>query len=208
VGLTTIFDRHIAPYGFSLAGEIPAARLPLYTVPKGVSEWEALEQFTLRALGVSPIIRGELVLLGEPSGGGIITIGEGGKPYTSLSLTYSPYDILSQILIRDDRGGYTSGVENAEALRRGIRRKRYQIPSGEFAASALPDADRRLRQSRADALSATATLPGLVEVDLGWHVILREPGWEGYALTVTGFTYRLGADGAFTEVRVAPRAPA
>jgi hypothetical protein len=202
VGLKTIFDRHIAPYGFSLAGGIPAARLPLYTVAKGLSEWEALEEFTLRALGVRPSIRGELVHLGEPSGGGMLAIGEGGQPYTSLSLTYSPYQILSQILIRDDRGGYTSGVESAEALSRGIRRKRYQIPSGEFAASALPDADRRLRQSRADALSATATLPGLVDVDLGWNVTLREPGFEGYGLYVEGFTYRVGGAGVFTEVRL------
>jgi hypothetical protein len=205
VGLTTIFDRHIAPYGFSLAGKVPAARLPLYTVAKGMSEWEALEEFTLRAMGVRPTIQGDLVHLGYPVGGGILAIGEGGHPYTSLSLTYSPYQILSQILIRDDRGGYTSGVESAEAISRGIRRKRYQIPSGEFAASALPDADRRLRQSHADALSATATLPGIVEVELGWNAILREPGFEGYALYVSGFTYRLGAAGAFTEVQLAAR---
>ncbi|MDR2933077.1 MAG: hypothetical protein LBV27_08225, partial [Oscillospiraceae bacterium] len=52
--LKTLFSRCVAPYGFRLADSANDKTLALYTVRKGLSQWDAFCGFAERIYGVTP----------------------------------------------------------------------------------------------------------------------------------------------------------
>lgn len=199
--LSTVFGLFCEPYGFRLESPGVDRVLPLFTVHKGLSEWEALAAFVRRAYGVTAHVGGDRVHVGLPETAGAVIIGRGGHPYTRLEQAVTPYSILSKVVLRDVNGGYTSAVENSAAGYYGVRRKRYVIPANEFMDNPGLDANQRIRRSMLDKEYVTVTVPGILDIAPGREVRVVDetlPGLSG--LKADEVTLRVDPSGVTTTV--------
>lgn len=201
----TVFSLFIKPYGFSLHNTNAPVTLPVYTVRKGASEWDALRGFTQRAWGLTPCVRGERVLLGRAQESGTLTISNTGRgvPFVSATDEFIPYNMLSRVYLRDARGRYSSSVANADAPYYRIARKRYFIPQNEFMDRAVPDANRRIADSMRDSVRVEAVLPGLVYAQPGMAAEIVDNALVRRNLLVQERRYVQSASGVFTRLLLA-----
>ena len=139
VSVQEMFTRHLAPYGFQNELDFTGS-LNNYRVAKGVSEWEAFSQFCQRAVKLRPYVDGMKVsfLLG---GKGSYVIGNN-FPVSSIAKTFRRSEVISQVLIRDELGRYSTRVINEQAQGLEIQRSRCLIPSSQWA---QPTVDARLK---------------------------------------------------------------
>ena len=200
VGLATVFSLFIAPYGFLLNNPGPGRSLALYTVHKGLSEWEALTGYTLRVYGRTPYVAGDQVIVDAPRSASPLVIGGGGLPYTRLELAHIPYNLVSKVVLRDMDGNYTSAVHNSAADYYGARRKRYVIPANEFMDNLSLDANQRIRRSMLEMQRITVTLPGTPDIPLGQAALLRDDALTASNLLVREVSLRLSPAGLTTTL--------
>ena len=161
VGWDTMFRRHGAPYSF-LSGDYDKSKTLLnYQIPKGTSEWEALTGWVYRAYGWLPCVQENSILLRRPIPAAVPVFSNkgGGLPYTTLIRRFIPYHIISQTILRDSAGGYSTPVRNKTADDYAIQRKRYEIPQTEFTAFAVWDAEQRMAQAAARSRTVTLEAP-------------------------------------------------
>jgi hypothetical protein len=121
-----------------------------------------------------------------------------GLRFTELVRSYQPYNILSEIRLRDGDGRYSAEVTSAAAKALGVRRRRFQIPASAFGRRAVWDAERRLEDAFASARSVEVTLPDLVQAEPGDAVVIAESGYEGLSLTVRDVRVSVSEDGYTT----------
>jgi len=204
VRLTTIFNRFIAPYGFLCYNPNPSFCLASYTIRKDMSEWEVLDGFTRRAWGITPYVRGDQVIIDRPRSSAILTFSNTGDgvPFSRLEHTYTPYKMVSQVVIRDALGGYTAQVTNSSAGYHGVRRKRYVIPTNEFVDEPGLDANARIRRSMLDSEGVSVTCPGLVAAFAGQQARVVDDTLQLYNLLVGAVTWRQGAQGVVTTLKL------
>lgn len=201
--LSTIFRRHVAPYGFGLSGGTGGGTLAVFPVQKGMSEWEVFAGFCRRITGASPWVRGEMVMAEGPAYGSprLVISNEGeGVPFTELERVLSPYRMLSKVVLRDEYKLYSSSVSNSAAVYYGVSRKRYVTPSTEFEDNPGLDANQRIRCSMWEAEEWAVTIPLLIEVAAGDGVEIRQKGFSKTRLLVNRWQWQLGAQGGFTRL--------
>ena len=150
VTLDEMFVKHLAPYGFQsdLEGE---GSLLGYQVGKGVSEWEAFSTFSFRLPG-----RGQRIL-------------PNGQAVSAVSRTVRRSEVISQVLLRDELGRYSTALENEAARGLQILRRRCMIPSAQWT-NAAQDARLKMQQSMRERIQWEIELPRLVDWELGDQV--------------------------------------
>ncbi len=164
--LSDLFNNHIRPYGFSQLDAAQNWRMAFFTITKGLSEWEAFVRFCRRAAGLTPFVReGRVVVRPYRVYRRFVlsnhNSGQAALPYCSLEKIWRRCAVVSRIMIRNDRGVYSSMVTNPLMQRLNIRRKRYLIPSSEYEYRPTQDADQQLRRSNLAFLCYKAVLPGV-----------------------------------------------
>ena len=209
VDADTVFAVHIAPYGFRLRnpGGNKNKYLPAYTVRKGMSEWEAFCAFASRAYGIAPYAKGTEIILAPPesaSPGILISNSGAGEKFEGLEYSFTPYNMISRIYLRDALGSYSSAVDNPIAGYYGIERKRYMIPPGSFIESGGADAISRVKSSLLAREDIQVTLPGIIGAELGQRAgIDGAMGiFEKYGLMVGEWTYKMGKSGYRTILKL------
>ena len=177
VQLGVLFNRCIAPYGFTLFNPNRAVYVPAFTIRAGQSEWDAFVDFSRRAHGITPHIKGTQVFIRRPGGGVrpvIISNSANGVRYSSITHARTPYNIISRVILRDENGQYTLAVRNSAALYTGVTRKRYMIPVEEHFDRMALDANQRIRRSMLEYEHVTVTLPGFADIEPGDDVAIRD----------------------------------
>lgn len=163
--LSEMFYNHLNPYGF---GRLDCDRnysMSLFTVEKGLSEWEAFSRFCLCAGGRLPFVR-EGVVIARPfrqyktyrlsNDRSPLSL-----PYLRVEQVLRPSAVVARFILRNDQGVYTSMVTNTTAPLSNVRRKRYLIPLSEYASRPRQDGLQRLAKSNLAYLAYHVDLPGL-----------------------------------------------
>lgn len=166
VTLDEMFAKHLAPYGFQsdLEGE---GRLLDYQVGKGMSEWEAFATFCQRALGRTPHVHLSRVSFQLP-GRARRTL-PAGQAVSTVSRTVRRSEVISQVLLRDELGHYSTVLESEAARGLQILRRRCMIPSAQWT-NAAQDAQLKMQQSMRERIQWEIELPRLVDWELGDQV--------------------------------------
>lgn len=205
VRLATVFSRFASPYGFGYFCERPNVKIPMFTVRTGMSEWDAVVNFSRRAYGITPYVSASRVMFSRRKTDKPVVISNigDGLCYTGLSHTFSPYNIISRVHVRDGNGFYSISVTNSSAARTQTNRKRYVIPATEYASNVGLDANRRLRRSMFEYEQLQVTLPQILDAFLGQEVEIRDELLRRFNLMITKREYIVDANGAVTRLTLA-----
>lgn len=144
--MAQVFARHCQPYGVG-NGVLPGFLSRKYVVSKGMSEWEAFSVLCRLITGKTPFLEKDMVVITKQASKLWNLGGKTGLPVTEVKQVFTRHKVVSQVVIRDILGQYTSGVENPAAVSKGIRRKRYLIPSPQWALDGRGNADSILQES-------------------------------------------------------------
>ena len=190
--LGEFFRRTIAPYGLFTLG-VEAAGSFSYTVPKGVSEWEALSGACHAACGRRPWLTPEREIRLRPGAGSPVTLPQ--AAVVGFSTAEDRSAPLSRVLIRDGNGYYTAGAEDRAAVELGIRRKRYWIPPTRYE-DGRDSPEELLLAGMAAYRTAGVELAGLWPAYRLWDRLR----WEGRDWVVAGVRLSAGGDGCRTRL--------
>ena len=129
ISLWEMFEKHLAPYGFQR--DFAENSLVLnYQVGKGVSEWDAFSTFCERTVGRRPHIHLSHVLLGLPGQSSHVIAAD--EAVTAVRHTIRRSEVISQVLLRDELGRYSTALQNGAAQKLKITRRRCMLPSAEW----------------------------------------------------------------------------
>lgn len=203
--LSTMFQRHISPYGLYLSGRGDARRLAVFTVYKGMSQWEVFSRFTKRLYGLKPFVIGTSVYLTPPEWRRELVISNTSQdpaavPFTSLRHTFTPYEIISDISLRNQDGFYTANVKNQQAEWYDIQRQRYHIPSTEFVDNPRLDAHQRLQESLFRSEEWEVTLPELLPLQPGMGASIEDELLEKSGLMLHRWRQSYSDKGSLTTI--------
>lgn len=203
--LGTVFSRFASPYGFIYYCARPAASIPMFTVRAGMSEWDALVNFSRRAYGITPYVSASRVMFSRRKTKAPIVISNSGDGlrFSSISHTFSPYSIVSRVHIRDENGFYSLMVRNPSAARTQTSRKRYVIPATEYAGNVGLDANQRIRRSMFEYEQLTVTLPQMLDAELGQEAEIRDKHLRRFNLMIVKREHIVDASGAVTRLTLA-----
>lgn len=165
VTLGDIAARHIAPYGLQLVSPYNP-RLLHFSVHKGMTEWEVLEQFCLRAGLPRPVVRGNQVLVRPWQAPKTWRLGGAYLPLLRLEVICRRCAILSHVLWRTGKNDYISCVTNDRFPYLGVLRKRYVIPPSDENYDPRADAAARVREGNLQYRSVKAAVPGWKDMGL------------------------------------------
>ncbi len=171
VSLQELFEKHIKPYGFQ--NDLPqAAMLNYFRVGKGVSEWEVFSDGCIQALGQQPFVHLSRVSARLP-GKQRHLVGVQ-DAVLRLSRVVRREKVISQVLLRDEWGRYSTRIENPQAQRLAIQRRRCLIPSAQWERPTA-DAQRRMNRSMDGRIRWELELGKLVDWQLGDRVRVQLP---------------------------------
>lgn len=201
--LATIFKRYVGKFGFAMATDYSGENLPVYTVGKGTSYWEAFVKFASSLYGMRPYMERGVVYCKEPALDKAVyrlsNRGEGLK-YTSFTKEYLPYEIISGIYIRNSAGEYLAKVENPEQAYYKTQRERYHIPNGENSHLARIDALARIKQSVRKSMVYKVEIPELMPVQLGKTVEVADKEIGENRLIIKGYEFGYSSQGFYTKL--------
>ena len=200
--LTTMFSILLKPYGLKIQNKMPLATLPVFTIFKGMSAWEAFANFTARMHSVKPHIHNDFVVIGRPDYGPKLVFSNskrGNIPFCSLTHRHTPYKLLSKIYLRDAEGYYSSSVQNPAAMRLGIQRERYLIPASEYASTLNTDANLRIQRAQYQSSAVILICPGIINAVPGQQASVEDITVSHQNLIIDEMRYSIGEKGIFTE---------
>lgn len=127
--VSVIESRHLRPFGVRVTGERDTTYFGTQTVKKGDTNWQAVEDFAKNVYMNTPRVNqnGELDFCGVQNDTLSVFSNNGdGIRYTKFSENIKRCEEISTVRIKvTNSSGYHSTVENADALKRGIKRERY-----------------------------------------------------------------------------------
>ena len=171
VTLQELFEKHIKPYGFQ--NDLPqAAVLSHFRVGKGVSEWEVFSDGCIQALGQQPFVHLSRVSARLP-GKQRHLVGVQ-DAVLRLSRVVRREKVISQVLLRDEWGRYSTRIENPQAQGLAIQRRRCLIPSEQWERPTA-DAQRRMNRSMEGRIRWELELGKLVDWQLGDRIRVQLP---------------------------------
>lgn len=198
VSLNEMFCRHLEPYGFQsqFPSEVQGV-LTDYRVGKGVSEWEAFCTFCQRAVKMTPYVHLlKVSFLTRGRGQHIITPQNSMVKQISKSTRRS--EVISETLIRDELGRYSSQVTNEQAKELKIKRRRCLIPSAQWAQPAA-DARIKMEQSMRGRVRWKIELAEVLDWELGEEVVFSEYFRGNIVHREIGFSQKGGFTRLFIE---------
>lgn len=171
VTLQELFEKHIKPYGFY--NDLPdSAVLNHFRVRKGVSEWEAFSDACIQALGQQPFVQ-QARVTARLSGNQSHSVGQQ-DAVRRLTRVVRREQVISQVLLRDEWGRYTTAIENSQAQGLAIQRRRCLIPSAQWERPSA-DAQRRMSRSMEGRIQWELELGKLVDWELGDRISVQLP---------------------------------
>lgn len=200
--LSSVFARHIAPYGFLLRQSQRGRRLPQFVIPKGMSEWEVFLRCTQRLYGTTPFVLGQQVYTEKREWSERFVLSNTGEgiPYTALEECFVPYHMLSSVSVRNAEGEYTTTVRSHTAQRQGVLRRRYHIPTTEYIDHPRLTAHQRIQKGLYQSRLWKVTLPQILPVQVGDGVSLVDRHLTKRGLIVHSFEHTASANGFFTTL--------
>jgi hypothetical protein len=201
--VTTMFSRLLRPYGFELRNTMPSRTLPVFTVYKGMSEWNAFKAFVEQMHGIASHVEGRHVVVGRPSPGGRLVFSntkQGCIPFTSLTHRRIPYRMISKIIMRDADGWYSSSFTNTAAAFHGVSRTRYVIPPTEFVDNPGHDAKLRINRAQYRSDEVIVRCPGLLFMLPGRQCAVEDFHFSQQNVQVDSIRHIVSDAGMFTEV--------
>ena len=205
--ITTIFNRHIKPYGFLGLIGADSTTAKEYTVLKGMSEWEALYKFCTEILNTVPIVTPENYIdirknkfdLNSP-----LKISSKGKHYCysySLEENINRYNQVSHVYVRvKNEGLYSEVLEDEDALKRGIQRKRYLNLVGDSNPT-LSNGEAKISSFKKQSYRIKLKVDGYVDAKVGMQVELDDDDLGQLKnLVISKIKYKLNSSKDVTEI--------
>ena len=206
IRLSELFDIVAKPYGFTTWYGPGNPIMPLVNIRKGMSEWEALCTFCKLRLGITPFIDlHERIIISQLPPLGVHRLSNTDRsqlPFSQIQLAYNRCEVISRIFLRDENDQYTSSVQNPQANDLGIIRRRMVIPSGEFAARPIADAQSLIRQSMLRHQVVTVVLNRLHQCELGDLVEIDDPAFALQEQRIGEIVYLIDENGATTRLKL------
>ncbi|MCL2068338.1 MAG: hypothetical protein FWH00_00405 [Oscillospiraceae bacterium] len=201
----TMFSRLLRQHGFELHNTMPARILPVFTIYKGMSEWDAFAAFVTQMHGIAPHVEGRLVVVGRPRPGTRMVFSNTKQnciPFTTLTHRRVPYRMISRVIMRDADGWYSSAYTNTAASFHGVSRTRYVIPPTEFIDN--PGLDAKLRINRAQYRSDEVVIrcPGLLFMYPGQQCAVEDSSFSQQNVHVDKIRHIVSDAGMFTELNL------
>jgi len=159
--LDYILKRHVHPWGVTDISPAPVKPLTRFTVRSGQSEWSVLREFLEFSAGLSPRFtrEGRLLCDGRTEGRAF-SIG-GSTPILSAEFTDDRYGVISQMLVKQTRGG-SKVIENAAfTARGGSARQVLSIPRTLGYDALRYTGEYQIRRSKEGSVTCVLTLPEL-----------------------------------------------
>lgn len=144
--LSTIFSRHIEPYGFTKYYGDTTSFADQFIVSKGMSEWDVLKKFCNTYLGVNPVFMrdGSLNATGSQIRDTkriLISNSKNGLKYNDISKIINRYGVISKVILKSSKtSGYTSSLSDKNLIDKGIIATRfYDITSASISPQVCAD---------------------------------------------------------------------
>lgn len=123
LGLDTVLERHVRPYGFSKIEQKSMPRLRLFTVASGESEWSVLTKFCRYSCNIQPRFSKDGVLVLNDKTGRSLKFSEGGNLFY-IRRRDCRYGVISSVTVKNPVTGARYTVHNDELEARGGRSRR------------------------------------------------------------------------------------
>jgi hypothetical protein len=168
---------HARPYGIKDVLFKEDRRAPIFTVAKGMSEWETLALFARQIYGLTPYIdeKNRLVLQGRSAAHrhyfSNLDSGSKWSRYISFKAEYNPSKVLSHIYVINESGSQTF-VENRRAG--SVTRRRFLSPSTEWALFPRQGGEELIRQSMERRLILELEVPDFLDCTIGDIAVVKE----------------------------------
>ncbi len=164
-----LFRQHLRPYGFTRLSIPRDQEAGIFTVSKGLCEWEVFSAFCMRAFGRYPVIgRGDRVVVEERSATPVAKVtnrpGEEGLRYLRVEDTLRRASVISEMVLRDHQGSYSRRLGNPFGNPWQAQRRRYVIPAAEYATVPLADGYQQFLTAQRGVHVAEAVLPGWADL--------------------------------------------
>ena len=205
-----IYERHVRQYGIA-AGDIDDATcFGELSVSKGTSQWGVVSAFCSACYSSTPRVSadGTLYLKGLPVQGSVTFGNIGGIRCircTELSDVNRRCEEISRVRVKiSSSDGYGYPVENADALRRGIRRER--CLNAMLSGKAVKSADMMLEKGWEKARWVSLQCPGRHIGILGSSAVIRDSVvGDRDGLYVSAVKYHMDSHGEYTAVKLRRR---
>nr|WP_319489382.1 hypothetical protein [uncultured Caproiciproducens sp.] len=191
--LTTIYSRHVKPYGFSGCLGDNRVFSGTLVITKGMSEWQAAASFCSRFLKITPRITDNVFdASGSRPQGEMVFDNAEGIGYTSVSIDHQYCNYLSEVLVKSGKAGsYSPAAQSGTAASLGIKRRRC-LTEG--------DADELVRTAEKKAFRVTVVCPGEITANLFTAAKIRDEALGTVEnLYVSQIEYSLGSGGENTN---------
>ena len=197
-----IFSRHLEPFGLSSYKGSDIVLRETLNIAKGMTNWQALYTFCMRAYGKSPRIEadGTVNLNGIECDKSVYFSNTDGSAYISIKENNKRCNTLSDVWVKLSAGdGYILNVMNEDAKARRIKRERYLDATS---ASASPIvAQTMIRNSVDNSYELIVTSPERLVDVLGASAVVDNPYiGKREGLYVSNIYYNLTPDGERTTI--------
>lgn len=198
-----IFERHLAPFGFT---EYDADNVPFFgrlRIDKGMTHWQVLRAFCKIRYGVEPFITGggKVFFRGYGPDKKIVFGGNDGETaYYSARESCKRCKIISQIKLKlTESGAYSSVLNNPNPKSREIKRIRYVNAAADN--TSVETADKMIAQSNLDSYGITLECLGCCTDIIGCSAEINDKIFGRISgLVVSGLSYTLNSGGEKTTV--------
>lgn len=161
IGLDTILERYVFPFGIKKVHRTASPPSHALTIGSGSSAWRVLEDFLWFGCKLKPrFLPDGTLLIGEAEGERLL-LGRD-SPFSMQKLRKRRYGVLSEIVIRNKVLGTSAVVENREFLDKGgCCRRILNVPRRTGFDLMRMTGDYQLQRSREKEFSLTVSLPFL-----------------------------------------------
>jgi hypothetical protein len=176
--MSDIMIRHAYPYGRKDLVAKEDRRAPVFTVAKGMSEWEVIALFSRQMYSLVPYIdeKNRINIQEKPVKHRFYFSNEGAadkkwSPYISLEIDNNPGNVFSHIYVTHPDGSQVL-VENRRAG--SVVRRRFLSPSTEWALFPRRGAEDLIKDSMDKKLILKLEVPGFLDCEIGDKTIIKE----------------------------------
>lgn len=197
-----IFRTYAAPYGFS---EYEGENLSFqgeFSVQKGVSCYEVLENFSSNVYGKSLKVKENKVFFEGEGKKEMLCFSEDteGLPFTDFTCSTFRCRLLSKIYVKTrEQGDYDTVVSDMEAVESSVVRERYMDIS-EVSDSTLSDAHKAIEKAKRSSRQISLVCPARLTDVIGALALVRAGGKVHEGFEVKSLDYVLEKDKEYTKL--------
>lgn len=196
-----MFRKHLEPLGFTDVEYDQVPIIGIFRIDKGMSQWQALEQFCKVRYGSKLRVSGSgKVYLRGFRNDKKVRFGSGGIEYYSFEENNRRYKLISEIKLKvSGTAGYLSRMENPNPGCQGIKRVRYVNAFAEN--NSLSTADSIIERGNLESHCVKLIIKGCAPDILGAKAEVNDPDFGNIGdLTVRKIHYTFSKKGEFTTV--------